>query len=51
MGQLSQLPLADYRRAVIIIAQLANFLKDTTEKAESTLYPQMDQIPGNTTSQ
>jgi hypothetical protein len=51
MAQLSQLPLVDYRRAVVIIAQLANFLKDTTEKAEATLYPQMDQIPGNTPSQ
>lgn len=47
MEQLSQLPLVDYKRAVVIIAQLANFLKDTTEKAEATLYPQMDQIPGN----
>lgn len=51
MGQLSQLPLVDYKRAVIIIAQLANFLKDTTEKAEATLYPQMDQIPGNSNTQ
>lgn len=51
MGQLSQLPLVDYRRAVVIIAQLANFLKDTTEKAEATLYPQMDQIPGNNNTQ
>jgi hypothetical protein len=51
MGQLSQLPLVDYKRAVIIIAQLANFLKDTTEKAEATLYPQMDQIPGNNSTQ
>lgn len=51
MAQLSQLPLVDYKRAVIIIAQLANFLKDTTEKAEATLYPQTDQIPGNTPAQ
>lgn len=51
MAQLSQLPLVDYKRAVVIIAQLANFLKDTTEKAEATLYPQMDQIPGNNTAQ
>ena len=51
MAQLSQLPLVDYKRAVVIIAQLANFLKDTTEKAEATLYPQMDQIPGNTPAQ
>ena len=51
MARLSQLPLVDYKRAVVIIAQLANFLKDTTEKAEATLYPQMDQIPGNTPSQ
>ena len=49
MAQLSQLPLADYKRAVVIIAQLANFLKDTTEKAESVLYPQADPLPtGNT---
>lgn len=47
MAQLSQLPLVDYKRAVIVIAQLANFLKDTTEKAEATLYPQLDQIPSN----
>jgi len=51
MAQLSQLPLVDYKRAVVIIAQLANFLKDTTENAEATLYPQMDQIPGNTPAQ
>jgi hypothetical protein len=51
MAQLSQLPLVDYKRSVVIIAQLANFLKDTTEKAESTLYPQMDQIPGNNPAQ
>lgn len=50
MAQLSQLPLSDYKRAVIIIAQLANFLKDTTEQAEATLYPQTDQIPSSNQS-
>ncbi len=47
MAQLGQLPLADYKKSVIIIAQLANFLKDITEKTESTLYPQLDQIPNS----
>lgn len=47
MAQLSQLPLSDYKRAVVIIAQLANFLKDTTEQAESVLYPNTDQIPSS----
>ncbi len=45
MGKLSQLPLGDYKKAVMVIAQLANFLKDTTEQAEGTLYPAQDQIP------
>lgn len=51
MAQLSQLPLSDYKRAVVIIAQLANFLKDTTEKAESALYPQADALPNSNTQQ
>lgn len=45
MGKLSQLPLADFKKTVMVIAQLANFLKDTTEQAENTLYPAQDQIP------
>ncbi len=45
MSKLSQLPLGDYKKAVMVIAQLANFLKDTTEQAEGTLYPAQDQIP------
>ncbi len=51
LAQLSQLPLSDYKRAVVIIAQLANFLKDTTEKAESVLYPQMDTLPNSNNQQ
>jgi hypothetical protein len=51
MAQLSQLPLVDYKRAVVIIAQLANFLKDTTEKAESVLYPQTDALPNSNTQE
>lgn len=46
MVQLSQLPLGDYKKAVTIVAQLANFLKDTAEQAESALFPQQDQLPG-----
>jgi hypothetical protein len=44
MGKMSQLPIGDFKKAVMVIAQLANFLKDTTEQAESTLYPAQDQI-------
>lgn len=44
MDKLSQLPLVDYKKTVTIISQLANFLKDTTEQAEATLYPDQDQI-------
>ena len=33
------------------LAQLANFLKDTTEKAESVLYPQMDTLPNSNNQQ
>ena len=51
LAPLSQLPLSDYKRAVVIIAQLANFLKDTTEKAESVLYPQMDTLPNSNNQQ
>jgi hypothetical protein len=51
MGKLSQLPLADYKKTVTIISQLANFLKDTTEQAEATLYPAQDQIASGTTQE
>lgn len=44
MSKMSQLPIGDFKKAVMVIAQLANFLKDTTEQAESTLYPAQDQI-------
>lgn len=49
MGKMSQLPLGDFKKAVMVIAQLANFLKDTTEQAENSLYPAQDQIPSGST--
>ena len=49
MTKLAQLPLADFKKSVTIISQLANFLKDTTEQAEATLYPAQDQIPSSDT--
>lgn len=40
MDRMNQLPLADYKKAVIITAQLTNFLKETAFVAESTVFPQ-----------
>lgn len=40
MARLNELPLADYKKAVIITAQLATFIKETTMVAESTVFPQ-----------
>lgn len=40
MTMLNQLPLVDYKKAVIITAQLATFLKETAFVAESTVFPQ-----------
>lgn len=48
MNKLAQLPLGDFKKSVMVIAQLANFLKDTTEQAENSLYPAQDQIPSGT---
>ena len=45
LQQLSQLPLGDFKKAVIFIAQLSNFLKDTTQQAEATIFPENDTIP------
>lgn len=45
MEKLAQLPLGDFKKSVMVISQLANYLKDTTEQAENALYPAQDQIP------
>jgi len=37
--QLSMLPLADYKKSVIITNQFANFLKKTAEQAENSVLP------------
>lgn len=49
MTLLSQLPFSDYKKAVVITAQLATFLKETTEQAEAVLYPQAN-IPNGKTA-
>lgn len=49
MTLLSQLPFSDYKKAVIITAQLATFLKETTEQAEAVLYPQTNLPNGKST--
>lgn len=51
MQKMSQLPLADFKRTVMVISQMANFLKDTTQQAESALFPSQDQIPGSNDKQ
>jgi len=45
MMQLSQLPFSDFKKSIIITAQLATFLKQTTEQAEATLQPSTDNLP------
>jgi len=52
MSRLNQLPLADYKKAVIITAQLANFLKETAFVAESTVFPpQSNSLPNGDNEQ
>lgn len=52
MSRLNQLPLADYKKAVIITAQLANFLKETAFIAESTVFPPpANSLPNGDTEQ
>lgn len=52
MAMLNQLPLADYKKSVIITAQLATFLKETAFVAESTVFPQQSNaIPNGNNEQ
>ena len=50
MAKLNELPLSDYKKAVIITAQLSTFIKETTMIAESTVFPQQSKsIPSGDT--
>lgn len=45
MMAMSQLPFADFKKAVTLTAQLATFLKETTIQAESALFPNTENMP------
>ena len=49
MTQVSLLPLSEYKQAVIISNQFASFLKNTAERAENSVAPNVPpEVPGTT---